>query len=85
MRALQKGIINHPEGLEQGQTTTEYDGNRKNWYVYAVGAIDTTGPYMHVQEAQLCECNYMQIAILSRPSVGMNENKRSTSNTIYFY
>lgn len=43
----------------------------------------TSDPHLHSQEAQIC--NYMQMGDVSKQSVGMNKNKRSTSSTIYFY
>jgi len=64
-----KGLINHTVGLERLQTGPKYGRNYRDWYVYVVQVIDTTGPYMYGQEAQQCKCNYMQIATLSEPSV----------------
>lgn len=67
------------------QPTTEYEVNIREWYVYHGRAFYSTGPHVQGQEAKQDECNYMQLAAVLIPPLGMNENKSSTSNAISFY
>lgn len=62
-----RGTINHPWVLERRQTTIDYEGNTRDWYVYVVWAVDTilAPTCMAKRHSYVSSCNYMQIAILS--------------------